>query len=268
MAKKKNNNPMAKAPLPVAAPKKKAPARKPKAKASVNSQLKTTILSAPRTVKLDAARSFMRTTAFTLQNKVRTAMTELSKVEKSSKTPSARLGLSYDSSIQPTSSQSFFANPFNRFKIAFLTVIVVGGVGGYFYMDRVIDGFKSLGDAFSTVSHEKNWVEGMMTQANGIPEDDDKDGSLMPPRMMEETVMPVADEAPTVPTSTPGTDILPTEPIPAPESAVLAPAPVAKAASDVKASKAVKKAKKSKAARAKAKSKAKARSKSKSRNTK
>jgi hypothetical protein len=263
MAKKKNNQPKAKTPLPVAAPKK-APARKAKAKASVNSQLKTTILSAPRTVKLDAARSFMRTTAFTLQNKVRTAMTELSKVEKSSKTPSARLGLSYDSSIQPTSSQSFFANPFNRFKLAFLTVIVVGGVGGYFYADRVVDGFKSLGEAFSTVSHEKNWVEGMMTQTNGIPEDDDKDGSLMPPRLMEETVVPVAEEAPSAPTSAPGTDILPTEPIPAPAVAVPAPAPVAKAAPEVKTPKAVKATKKTKAARTKAKSKGKAKAKSKS----
>lgn len=259
MSKKKNQNPTAKAPLPVAAPKK-APARKPKAKAAANSQLKTTILSAPRSVKLDAAQSFMRTTAFTLQNKVRTAMTELSKVEKSGKTPSARLGLSYDSAVEPTSSQSFFSNPFNRFKIAFLTVVVVGGIGGYFYSDRVIDGFKSLGDAVSNVSHEKNWVEGMMTQTNGIPENNDKDGTLMPPRMMEETVVPVADEMPTAPA--PATDVLPTEPTPAPAAAASAPAPapapVAKAAADVKTPKAAKTTKKAKVAKAKAKAKPKA----------
>ncbi len=256
MSKKKNANPMAKAPLPVAAPKK-TPARKPKAKAAVNSQLKATILSAPRSVKLDSAQSFMRTTAFTLQNKVRTAMTELSKVDNSAKTPSARLGLSYESSVQPTSSQSFLSNPFNRFKIAFLTVVVMGGIGGYFYADRVIDGFKSLGDAVSNFSHEKNWVEGMMTQANGIPENNDKEGTLMPPRMMEETVVPVADEMPTTPA--PATDVLPTEPVPAPAAAAPAPAPapVAKAAPEVKAPKAAKTTKKAKAAKAKAKSKAK-----------
>jgi hypothetical protein len=259
MSKKKNTNPMAKAPLPVAAPKKAA-ARKPKAK--VNSQLKTTILSAPRSMKLDAAQSFMRTTAFTLQNKVRTAMTELSKVEKSSKTPSARLGLSYDSSIQPTSSSSFFSNPFNRFKIAFLTVALVGGIGGYFYSDRVIDGFKSLGDAVSNVSSEKTWVEGMMTQTNGIP-DDEKDGTLMPPRMMEETVLPVADEVPAVDAG--ATDVLPTEPVPAPAAAMPAPpvaAPVAKAvAPEVKTPKATKAKAKSKAKVAKAKTKTKAKAK-------
>jgi hypothetical protein len=266
MAKKKNNNPMAKPALPAAAPKKTA-ARKPKAKASVNSQLKATILSAPRSMKLDAAQSFMRTTAFTLQNKVRTAMTELSKVEKSKKTPSARLGLSYDSSVQPTSSQSFFSNPFNRFKIAFLTVVVIGGIGGYFYSDRVMDGFKSLGDAVSNVSHEKNWVEGMMTQTNGIPEDDTKDGTLMPPRMMEEDVVPVADEAPTAPASV--SDVLPSEPVPEPAPVAAAPepaaAPVVKAkAPEVKAPKAAKTSKKTKATKAaktKAKSKAKAKSK-------
>jgi hypothetical protein len=187
MSKKKNPNPLANATLPVAAPDKAAE-RKPKAKA--NSQLKTTILSAPRTVKLDATQSFMRTTAMILQNKVKTAMTELSKVEKSNKNPSARLGLSYDSSIQTNSSSSFFSNPFNRFKIAFLTVAVLAGISGYFYSDRVIDGFKSLGDV--------TWVKGMMTQTNGVPEDNDKDGTLKSPRMMEETVMPVADETPAV----------------------------------------------------------------------
>lgn len=256
MSKKKNTNPMAKAPLPVAAPKKAA-ARKPKAK--VNSQLKTTILSAPRSVKLDAAQSFMRTTAFTLQNKVRTAMTELSKVEKSSKTPSARLGLSYDSSIQPTSSNSFFSNPFNRFKIAFLTVVVLGGISGYFYSDRVIDGFKSLGDAVTNVSSDKTWVEGMMTQTNGIPENNDKDGTLMPPRMMEETVMPVAEETPAADAG--ATDVLPTEPVPAPAATVPAPAlaaPVAKAvAPEVKAPKVTKAKAKSKAKVTKAKAKTK-----------
>lgn len=262
MAKKKNNNPMAKAPLPVAAPKK-ASTRKPKAKAPANSQLKTTILSAPRSVKLDAARSFMRTTAFTIQNKVRTAMTELSKVEKSSKTPSARLGLSYDSSVQPTSSQSFFSNPFNRFKIAFLTVVVIGGISGYFYSDRVIDGFKSLGDAFSNVSHEKSWVDGMLTHTNGVPEDNDKDGTLMPPRMMEETVVPVVDEAPMDPTPS---DVLPTEAMPAPDAAApaTAPAPVAKATLEGKTPKAAKASKKAKASKAKAKSKAKTKAKAKS----
>jgi hypothetical protein len=216
-------------------------------------------------VKLDAAQSFMRTTAFTLQNKVRTAMTELSKVEKSNKTPSARLGLSYDSSVQPTSSSSFFSNPFNRFKIAFLTVMMVGGVGGYFYSDRVIDGFKSLGDAFSNVSHEKNWVEGMMTQTNGVPEDNDKDGTLMPPRMMEETVVPVVDEGSVAPAA--GTDVLPTEPVaasPVPAAAGAAPvsAPVAKAsAPEVKASKVTKAKAKSKAKVSKAKPKTKSKGK-------
>lgn len=257
MSKKKNPNPMAKALLPVAAPKK-ATERKPKAK--VNSQLKTTILSAPRSVKLDAAQSFMRTTAFTLQKKARTAMTELSKVEKSRKTPSARLGLGCPSSIQPKSSSSFFSNPFNRFKIASLTVVAVLGVCGYFYSDGVIDGFKSLGDDVTHVSSEKTWFDGMMTQTNAVP-DDEKDGTLMPPRMMEETVMPVADEAPA--TNAGATDILPMEPVPAPAVAVPAPAaPMAKAvAPEAKTSKVTKAKAKTKAKVTKAKAKAKAKAK-------
>jgi hypothetical protein len=241
MSKKKNPNPMANAPLPVAAPNKAA-ARKPKAK--VHSQLKTTILSAPRSVKLDATQGFMRTTAFILQNKVKTAMTELSKVDKSNKNPSARLGLNYDSSIQPNSSSSFFSNPFNRFKIAFLTVAVLVGISSYFYWDRVIDGFKSLGDAVTSMT----WVEGMMTQTNGVPEENDKDGTLKSPRMMEETVMPLADETPAG-----ATDVLPRERIPA--SAVAAPGAKA-VAQEVKVTKGKAKSK-AKVAKAKPKTKTK-----------
>jgi len=251
MSKKKNTNPTAKPAIP-AAPRK-TPARKPKAKAPTDSQMKKTILSAPRAIKLEAASSFMRTTAFTLQNKVRTAMTELSKVEKSSKTPSARLGLSYQSSMHPTSNESFFSKPFNRFKMAFLTVVVMGGIGGYFYFDRVMDGFKSMGDAVSKVSHEKSWVDGMLTQTNGIPEGNDKDGTLMPPRMMEETVIPVADEAPVPAAAASATDVIPTEPMPAP---VAAPKVTAEAKAP-KTSKAVKKSKASKTKQAKAKAKSK-----------
>lgn len=265
MTKKKNTNPIvAKPPVPSAP--KKAAARKPKAKASADSQMKKTILSAPRSIKLEAASSFMRTTAFTLQNKVRTAMTELSKVERINKTPSARLGLSYSSSVHPTSSESFFSKPFNRFKIAFLTVVVIGGISGYYYSDRVVDGFKSLGDAVTNVSSEKTWVDGMLTQTNGVPEGDTKEGTLLPPRMMEETVVPVADEAP-VANAAPASDVIPTEPTatPAPEGA-LAPAavPAAGTASKViaepkapKAAKAVKKSKAGKAKQVKTKAKSK-----------
>jgi hypothetical protein len=146
---------------------------------------------------------------------------------------------------------------------------VIGGISGYFYSDRVIDGFMSLGDAFSNVSHEKSWVDGMLTQTNGVPEDNDKDGTLMPPRMMEETVVPVADEAPMAPA--PSSDVLPTEPMPAPDAAVPATAPaapVAKAALDGKTPKAAKASKKVKASKAKAKSKTKAKSKSKAKSKK
>lgn len=188
-------------------------------------------------------------------------MTELSKIEKSSKTPSARLGLSFDSSIQPTSSESFFAKPFNRFKIAFLTVVVIGGIGGYMYSDRVIDGFASLGDAVSSASEDKTWVEGMMTQTNGVPEDNDKDGTLLPPRMMEETIVPAADEVPAAAEVAPSTDVLPTEPMVAPAAEPTpAPAPAAKVTAESKApkaSKAAKKAKKGKTKQAKGKGKSK-----------
>jgi hypothetical protein len=101
----------------------------------------------------------------------------------------------------------------------------------------------------------------MMTQTNGIP-DDEKDGTLMPPRMMEETVLPVADEVPAVDAG--ATDVLPTEPVPAPAAAMPAPpvAPVAKAvAPEVKTPKATKVKAKSKAKVAKAKAKTKAKAK-------
>ncbi|WP_141735790.1 hypothetical protein [Oligoflexus tunisiensis] len=273
MAKKKNNNPSAKTALPGVppTPRKKA-TRKPRAKAAANSELKKTILSAPRAVKLEAAKSFMRTTAFTLQNKVRTAMTDLSKIEESSKTPSARLGLSYSSSVQPTSSDSFFSKPFNRFKIAFLTMLLVGGIAGSFYFDRVIEGFKSVGKTVENVASDKTWVEGMLSQPNGVPENNDKDGTLMPPRMMEETVIPVVEEAeaPVAPADT--TDVLPTEPMSASETPAAVPVPTepatpaAKAAAPevkAKAPKAVKSSKKSKASKGKASKSRKAKAKSK-----
>jgi hypothetical protein len=155
--------------------------------------------------------------------------------------------------MSTTSNESFFSKPFNRFKIALLTMVTIGGVGGYFYFDRVMDGFKSMGDAVSIISHEKSWVDGMLTQTNGISEGSDKGGALMPPRMMEETVIPVADEVP----AAAATDVLAAEPMPASVSA----AKVKAKTKTSKAPKVVKKSKTAKPKQAKAKAKAKADSK-------
>jgi len=274
MSKKINKSPVAKAVLPSA--KKVPPVRKPKAKAGEDSQLKKTLLSAPKALNInsaksaiadrakkssEAASSFMRTTAFSMQNKVRTAMTSLNKIEKSKKTPSARFGLSYHSSMQPTSGQAWLSQPFNRFKTAFLAVTVVGVICGFMYSGRLMDGYRETGDSISSMFSEKTWVDGMLTQNNGIPHGNDKEGVLMPPRMMEENIVPASDEA----VATDHTDVLPTE-APAPQ-AVLAPAPVAKVvekapvkvdSKKMKTNKVVKKSKAVKAKTVKAKSKSKA----------
>lgn len=250
MSKKKVSDPIAKAVAAanVKAPVKKATARKAKTKAPMDSQLKTTVLSAPHTLSLkarstsEAANSFMRTTAFTLQNRIRTAMTGLSKIEKPSKTPSARLGLNHDSTMMPNSKDAWLSKPANRFKIAFLAVIMIGAICGYMYSDRVMDGFKMVSSAVT--GGEKSPVNG-----------DHNPGAPAHPRMMEENVLPVANEAPAAAPSP--TDVLPTET----PAAVAAPKAVEtpKAVKPAKpATKAAKKGKAGKAKAAKAKNKKKA----------
>ncbi len=270
MKKKTAKAPVVK-PIAPTAPTKAASPKKPRAKAVMDSRLKTTILSAPHSLRLDtaksavadraklaneAASSFMRTTAFTVKNKVRTAMTGMNKAEKPRKIPKAPMGMSFQTSMQPTSSQAWLAQPFNRFKLVFMLMVIVGVAGSFAYSNRLLDAYKDAASSVGNVFSEKTWAQGMLTQTNGVPDDNDKPGTLMPPRMMEETVVPVmADEA------NPGTNLdtlLVEEPAVASAPKIVEKTPVAKLQPKAVKAKVAKKSKsKTKTVKGKAKSKAK-----------
>jgi hypothetical protein len=272
MTKKTIKSPVVKPAQSIA--KKASPARKAKAKTVEDSKLKKTLLSAPRALKIDsvaaamadrakitseAASSFVRTTAFSMQNRVKTAMTSLNKIEKSKKTPSARFGFGYQSSMQPTSTQDWLSQPFNRFKIAFSTLTVVGVICGFMYSGRLVDDYKQTGDSISSMFSDKTWVDGMLKQNNGIPHGNDKKGVLMPPRMVEENLVPASDRA----RATDHTDILPKEAtapeaVQAPVTKAIEKAPVRVEGKKMKSNRVVKQSKAVKAKTVKAKNKTKA----------
>ena len=164
----------------ISVPKAKA-ARKPKADSKLdNTIIKTPIRKAGKNAEnLAGPSNFMRTTAFTMQSKIRSAISQIRRVDSPAKIPLASFN-SPASALQPHSSSSWLSKPINRFKLGFV-LSVVCSIGAYAVFSEELG--RDLSESTKVVSSwfgDKDFVPGMMQQTNGIPSENDKSGTLLP----------------------------------------------------------------------------------------
>ncbi|MCX6129298.1 MAG: hypothetical protein NTX25_09590 [Proteobacteria bacterium] len=147
--------------------------RKPKAAASKKSDIvskKSRNLNDQDSVSEEASKSFMRTTAFTMQNKIRSAMTQIKRQSIPAHDSFGKdKSLSMLSSMAPHSHTAWIGKASNRFKVVLIVLISCGFGALASFSDQFSGGFHPYISAISSWFDEGTSDHGISTQSNEIP---------------------------------------------------------------------------------------------------